>query len=65
MSFTLVQWRKIRDLNQQEVAERLEVSTETLRKWEKQPLEMPVKHFLALCDIYEVDATEVKIENAL
>jgi len=64
VAFTLKQWRSIREMTQDEVAEKLNISTETLRKWEKDIRNIPLRHLLALCKLYDIKLDQVKIEPA-
>lgn len=51
--------REDHDLTQQQVAEYLGTSQTMVARYEREASELPLRHFIRLCQLYKVSADEV------
>ena len=60
MRLTLKEWRRVRDISQERMAEICDVHVNTYRIWERDPMEMKVKCLFKIMerlriDLYDID----------
>ena len=55
----LASLRRGRDMTQQQVAEYLGTSQTMVARYEREASELPLRHFIRLCQLYKVSADEV------
>ena len=61
--FSIKHWRQVRDITQPEMAEKLGVHVNTYRKMEKNPMKLKYITFQTICDILNVSADDIKMEE--
>lgn len=59
MALTLKAWRKARDLSQAQMAERLDVHTNTYRNWEESPEKIEIGRCIQICRVLNVKLDDI------
>lgn len=58
---TIKNWRQIRGMTQQEVADKLGISSKTVIHWEKDTTDLSNVTIYALAKLYDVDLDRIKV----
>lgn len=58
---TIKNWRQIRGMTQQEVADKLGISSKTVIHWEKDTTDLSNVTIYALAKLYEVELDRIKV----
>lgn len=61
--FTLKQWRRLKDITQEEMAKRLNIHINTYQNWEKEPGNITVSNAANIARILEVSPNEILFES--
>lgn len=59
--FTIKNWRQIREMTQQEVADKLGISSKTVIHWEKDTTDLSNVTIYALAKLYDVELDQIKV----
>lgn len=59
MSLTMAEWRRIKKISQDEMAERLGISTMTVRSWEAHPEMIRLGYVPKIAEILGIDAKDI------
>ncbi|REI16789.1 helix-turn-helix transcriptional regulator [Staphylococcus felis] len=58
---TVKKWRQLKEMTQQEVADKLGVSHKTIVHWEKDTTNLSNVTIYALAKLYDVDLDQIKV----
>lgn len=58
---TIKNWRQIRGMTQQEVADKLGISSKTVIHWEKDTTDLSNVTIYALAKLYDVELDQIKV----
>ena len=56
---TMKQWRRARDITQEEMAKRLNVHINTYQKWEQEPEKISIANAIKITQILDVPMNEI------
>jgi len=60
---TMKQWRKARDITQEEMAKRLNVHINTYQKWEQKPEKISIANAIKITQVLDVPMNEISFTN--
>lgn len=60
---TLRAWRRAKEISQEDMAERLNVHTNTYQNWEKEPEKISIANAVKIADILEVGMNEISFKS--
>ena len=60
---TLRAWRRAKEISQEDMAERLNVHTNTYQNWEKEPEKISIANAVKIADILGVGMNEISFKS--
>lgn len=65
MSLTLREWRRLKEISQKTMSERLNIHINTYQKWEQNPGKIPFKDAVNISKVLDVPLDEIifKVKN--
>ncbi len=57
--FTIRQHRMLREISQEEMANKLNISYNTYRNWEEEPAKISIKKAMEIADIFKVSINDI------
>lgn len=60
--FTVRQWRKVKEITQEDMANRLGVHVNTYQNWEKEPEKITIANAVKIAEIFGVSMNEISFK---
>lgn len=63
MALTVRQWRRAKEITQEDMAKSLEVHVGTYQKWEESPGKISIDNALKIAKIFDVSLNDISFKN--
>ena len=63
MALTLRQWRRVKEISQERMAELLKIHVNTYQNWEKEPEKISIANAVKIADILGVGMNEISFKS--
>lgn len=63
MALTLRQWRRVKEISQEKMAEILGVHVNTYQNWEETPEKISIEKAMAIADIFNVSLNDITFKK--